>query len=51
VNLGFYLGAHLPDPHHLLKGTGKKMRHIRFVSPDDLRSRYLRTYIRSAIAL
>jgi hypothetical protein len=51
VNLGFYLGAQLPDPHRVLKGTGKKMRHIRFDSPDDLRPRYLRTYVRSAIEL
>jgi hypothetical protein len=51
VNLGFYLGADLPDPHGLLKGTGKKMRHIRFKSPGDLRARFLRVYIRSAIEL
>lgn len=51
VNLGFYFGAELPDPHHVLKGTGKKMRHIRFDSPDELLPRYLRTYIRSAIEL
>jgi hypothetical protein len=51
VNLGFYFGAELPDPHRALKGTGKKMRHIRFNSPDDLRHRYLRNYIRSAIEL
>ena len=51
VNLGFYYGAELPDPHGVLKGTGKKMRHIRFDSPDDLRHSYLRSYIRSAIEL
>jgi hypothetical protein len=51
VNLLFYSGADLPDPHGVLKGTGKKMRHIRFDSPDDLRHRYLRNYIRSAIEL
>jgi hypothetical protein len=51
VNLGFYLGAQLPDPPRVLTGTGKKMRHIRFDSPDDLRPRYLPTYIRSAIEL
>jgi hypothetical protein len=51
VNLVFYFGAELPDPHGLLRGTGKKMRHIRFDSSDDLRHRYLRTYIRSAIEI
>ena len=49
VNLGFYRGAELPDPHRVLKGTGKKMRHIRFDSPEDLRHSYLRTFILSAI--
>jgi hypothetical protein len=51
VNLVFYFGVELPDPHGVLKGTGKKMRHIRLDSPDDLRHRYLRNYIRSAIEL
>lgn len=51
VNLVFYCGAELPDPHGVLKGSGKKMRHIRFDSPADLRHRYLRTFIRSAIEL
>src|SRR5581483_3195534 len=49
VNLGFYDGASLPDPHRALIGTGKKMRHIKFDSPTDLRHRYLQTYIRAAI--
>lgn len=49
VNLGFYCGAELPDPHGILQGTGKQHRHIRFDSPEDLRHSYLRGYIRSAI--
>jgi hypothetical protein len=49
VNLVFYRGAELPDPHRVLTGTGKKMRHIRFNSWDDLRHGYLGTYIRAAI--
>jgi hypothetical protein len=51
VNLVFYYGAELPDPHGVLIGKGKKMRHIRFDSPEDLRHRYLRNYIRSAVEL
>jgi hypothetical protein len=51
VNLVFYYGAALPDPHGVLKGSGKTMRHIRFDSPEDLRHGYLRSYIRSAIEL
>jgi hypothetical protein len=51
VNLGFYYGAELPDPHGALKGTGKQMRHIRFDSPDDFHHSYLRGYVRTAIEL
>jgi hypothetical protein len=29
VNVGFFHGAVLPDPQHLLEGTGKLMRHVK----------------------
>lgn len=29
VNVGFFCGADLPDPHGLLEGTGKRMRHVK----------------------
>jgi hypothetical protein len=29
VNVGFFQGASLPDPDHLLQGTGKYMRHVK----------------------
>ena len=29
VNLGFFHGVDLPDPHGLLEGTGKRMRHVK----------------------
>ena len=29
VNVGFFQGAALPDPAHLLEGTGKFMRHVK----------------------
>ncbi|HEV2214380.1 MAG TPA: DUF1801 domain-containing protein, partial [Terracidiphilus sp.] len=29
VNVGFYQGASLPDPAHLLEGSGKRMRHVK----------------------
>jgi hypothetical protein len=29
VNVGFFHGAVLPDPAHLLQGTGKFMRHVK----------------------
>ncbi|MGB7281716.1 MAG: DUF1801 domain-containing protein [Candidatus Acidiferrum sp.] len=33
VNIGFFQGASLPDPAHLLQGTGKFMRHVK-LKPD-----------------
>jgi hypothetical protein len=35
VNLGFYRGTEIPDPMKLLRGTGKKLRHIKFKSSGD----------------
>jgi hypothetical protein len=29
INVGFFQGAALPDPAHLLQGTGKFMRHVK----------------------
>jgi len=48
VNLGFNQGALLPDPHGLIAGTGKKIRHIRIKTNEDLKLP-LRPYIRAAI--
>jgi hypothetical protein len=48
VNLGFNQGSTLPDPHRLIAGTGKKIRHIRIASNEDLK-RPLRAYIRAAV--
>jgi hypothetical protein len=50
VNLGFNNGALLEDPHRLLAGTGKRIRHIRVASKQDLK-RPLRIYIRAAVEL
>ena len=33
VNVGFFLGAYLPDPQGLLEGSGKFMRHVK-LRPD-----------------
>src|SRR6476620_10439499 len=37
VNFVLYLGAHLDDPHGLIEGTGKAMRHVKLRSLKDLR--------------
>jgi hypothetical protein len=31
VNVGFWYGAALADPAHLLQGSGKRMRHVKLV--------------------
>jgi len=40
VNVGFFHGASLPDPAHLLLGTGKRMRHVKLKpgTPTDAAS-------------
>jgi hypothetical protein len=48
VNLGFDRGAFLEDKHGLLVGTGKRIRHIRIDSKQDLKLP-LRAYVRAAI--
>lgn len=38
VNVGFFRGAEIEDPEHLLEGTGRFMRHVKirpFCSVDD----------------
>jgi hypothetical protein len=48
VNLGFNQGALLDNRKGLLVGTGKKIRHIRIASKQDLKLP-LRGYLREAI--
>ncbi|MEO6393432.1 MAG: DUF1801 domain-containing protein [Pyrinomonadaceae bacterium] len=36
VNLMFHKGTELDDPHSLLEGTGKKVRHVKIRSAADL---------------
>ena len=48
VNLGFNHGATLDDPVGILKGTGKRIRHISIRTPADLERPEVRAYIRRA---
>jgi hypothetical protein len=50
VNLGFNFGSQLPDPHGLLQGEGKWIRHVRITQPSDLDAAGVRDLIRAAIA-
>lgn len=36
INLGFYYGADLPDPEHLLEGTGNALRHVKISTVAQL---------------
>ena len=48
ANVGFYLGADLPDPKRLLVGTGKRMRHVKVKPGEKLDSAALSALIRAA---
>jgi hypothetical protein len=49
VNLMFNRGAELDDPDGVLVGEGKIIRHIKVRKPDDLKSPYLRKFIKAAL--
>ncbi len=48
VNIGFFRGASLPDPAHLLQGTGKFMRHVKLKPGSAENSAALRRLIDAA---
>ena len=50
VNLGFYHGAGLDDPHGLLEGTGAKMRHVKIRTMTDCEQPTLVTLIKTALS-
>jgi hypothetical protein len=50
VNVGFFHGASLPDPAHLLQGTGKFMRHVKITSAAATNSAALSKLIEAAYA-
>jgi hypothetical protein len=50
VNVGFFQGAGLPDPAHLLQGTGKFMRHVKLKPGTPANAAALRSLIHAAYA-
>jgi len=50
VNLGFYRGSELDDPHGMLEGTGAKMRHVKVRSVEEAANPALRTLVRESLA-
>lgn len=50
VNVGFFRGAELADPEHLLEGTGKFMRHVKLRPASEVDEAALRKLIETAYA-
>jgi hypothetical protein len=50
LNVGFFHGAALADPTHLLQGTGKRMRHVKLRAGMDADEAALRRLIEAAYA-
>jgi hypothetical protein len=48
INLGFYYGTELPDPTHLLEGTGNLLRHIKISQLDQLNDPALHQLVAAA---
>lgn len=48
VNIGFFRGAELPDPHGLLEGAGKYMRHVKLRPERDVDAPALRILTKAA---
>lgn len=48
ANIGFFRGAELPDPHGLLEGTGKFMRHVKLRPERDVDAAALMNLIETA---
>lgn len=51
LNLGFHKGTLLPDPKHLLKGTGKLIRHIPIANAVEFNNEAVKDLIKAAIEL
>jgi len=50
INVGFFLGALLNDPEHLLQGTGKRMRHVKVRPNSTFDQKALRQLINHSYA-
>lgn len=48
VNLGFYRGVNLDDRKKLLKGTGKRLRHLKIKSIENIEIQYIKELILEA---
>ena len=51
VTLGLWQGALLPNPEGLIKGTGKRMRHVKIRGEEELGSPAVGEIIRGAVGI
>lgn len=49
VDLGFNHGAALPDPGGVLGGTGKRFRHVKLSTEDDVARPEIRALLEAAV--
>ena len=49
VNLGLAHGTDLPDPHGLLEGSGKGIRHVKLTSPEAAAAPAVRQLVAGAL--
>ena len=49
VNLGFFYGADLADPEGLMEGTGKKLRHVKVKSLEQVEQSLIRDLLQLSI--
>lgn len=50
ASIGFFHGASLPDPAHILTGSGRRMRHVKLGSGRTVDDKALTALIRAAYA-
>lgn len=51
VHFGFVMGASLKDPHGLLEGTGRSIRHIKVRAPADIDRPAFAALLKQAVRL
>lgn len=51
VNIGFWRGTEMEDPHKVLQGDGERMRHIKVTSVDEIPADALRDLVKQAVKL
>lgn len=50
VRLGFMYGTHLSDPHQMLTGEGKRLRHVKVRTGEEVRNPALQQLVEEAWA-